>query len=158
MPRFFSSLIPLSVWLLVPAATRAGDDDFSRPPCRTVMREVNREVSAREGHHASPRMVARTLGTEPEWVLRCMEAYGRLPSARGRLSRTDREALDRAVEEGRPLKIDEQDPEPRYEQRSRQRVERQELRERRRRLAQEKEFQNSSDPFSDAPGLGVPNY
>jgi len=117
----------------------------NRPPCRRVLDEVNKQVNSRGGRPASPRAVAHTMGIEPEWVLRCMDAYGRVPAERSRLSAADREAFERALEEGRPVELSEDQPELRFEQEEKQKTERQEMRARRKKLEQEKEFDDSAD-------------
>lgn len=117
----------------------------NRPPCRKVLDEVNKEVNAREGRPASPRAVAHAMGIEPEWVLRCMDAYGRVPAERSRISAADREAFERALEEGRPVEVSDEQRELRYQKDEHLKVERQEMRQRRKQLEKEKEFDESAD-------------
>ena len=106
---------------------------------------MNKEINAREGRPASPRAVGKTLKTEPEWVMRCMEAYGRVPSERSRIADSDREALERAMEEGRAIEPDEDDVARHDEERQKTREIR-ELKARQKKLAeQQREFDESGD-------------
>jgi len=109
------------------------------------MSVVNREVFAREGRSASSRAVAKKMGIERSWVLRCMEAYGRVPSDRAHLSDADREAFERATEEGRPVRIEEDTAELSYEKQEKHRVEKAEQRARQKKLAEQKKFDESAD-------------
>jgi hypothetical protein len=137
--------LPLFVALAAGAAASPVAAQVSRPDCGRVLAEVNKEVNAREGRPASSREVAQAMGIETAWVLRCMEAYGRVPARRRRLNDADREAFERAIEEGRPVELSDDQRELRFEDEERLRTERQEIRERRKRLAQEKEIDESSD-------------
>lgn len=128
--------------LAIPSAAEA-----TRPSCQQVIREVNREVTARRGRQASPLAVARTLGTEEEWVLRCMEAYGRVPGRKIKRDADEREAFERALEEGRPIERTEDTAHLSYEKEQRLRQERKERRQRQREEQEKKEFDYSSDPF-----------
>lgn len=136
-----------SLLVVLALCTSAGSAaaQVNRPPCRKVLDEVNKQVNARGGKPASPRAVAHTMGIEPEWVLRCMDAYGRVPAERSRLSAADREAFERALEEGRPVEVSEDQEELRYQKDQQLKVERQEQRQRRKKLEQEKEFDESAD-------------
>lgn len=139
-----STLVALA---LLAGAVPAFAQAVNRPPCRDVLSQVNKEVTAREGSPASPRAVARKMGTEPEWVRRCMESYGRVPSDRSRQSDADREAFERAFEEGRPIELGEEQDDLRWQKLEKQRLERAELRERQKKLRQQKEFEDSAESF-----------
>src|SRR5262245_44822152 len=86
-----------------------------QPSCEQVVREANREVNHHQGRPAKPRTIASHLGTDVEWVLRCLEAYGRAPDYSDRMTSALRDEYQRAREEGREVKVDEFDPEPAYE-------------------------------------------
>jgi Skp family chaperone for outer membrane proteins len=145
------SILGLVVVVLPLATAPPAAAQMARPPCRKVIGAVNREVAARHGRPASPYAVARELGAEPEWVQRCMQAYGRVPARVVPQSEEDKEVFERALEEGRPMQLDIDKAELRYQKQERQRVERKEQRERRRKLREEKEFDQSSDPFYPVP-------
>jgi hypothetical protein len=144
--RLLASIL-LSTAALIPALAVPSAAQVSRPPCRDVLSQVNKEVNAHDGRPASALAVAKKLGTEPEWVRRCMAAYGRVPSQRSRMSDSDREAFERAVEEGRPIEVDEDNEHLRYDRLQEQRLERQELRARQKKLREEREFDQSSMGF-----------
>jgi hypothetical protein len=132
-----------AVLLAVPVAAAAQN----RPTCQQVIREVNREVNDHHGRHASPLAVARTLGTDEEWVLRCMQAHGRKPARQTRRSDDDREAFERALEEGRPVMTSDENAELRYDKAQELRLERRERRERQKAMEEHRKFYESDDPF-----------
>ena len=138
----------LGAVLLLTGLAGLATAQVSRPPCRQVLGEVNKEVSLHEGNPASPRAVARRMGTETEWVQRCMEAYGRVPSERTRLHDSDREAFERALEEGRPVDKTEDTTDLSYDKQEQLRVERAEMRQRKKVLAQQKDFEESAESFA----------
>jgi hypothetical protein len=153
MPRRLR-LVPLLLLLAVPVwAEEPVQGPVNRPPCRKVIDAVNHEVSVREGRPASSREVARKLGTEEPWVLRCMTAYGRVPSHPERLSDGARENFARAMEEGRPMELDENTREMTYEDNERRmKQEAQEIQKQKKKLEQQKKlFDKSSNPFETAP-------
>ena len=140
-------LLLLALLVAVPVTPAAAQSE--RPPCNKVISAVNREIGRRGGNAASPRAVARTLGTEPGWVRRCMAAYGRQPARRHRVSDEEREALERAFEEGRDVQLDEETVEYSWERKRELQIERKELRDHQREMQERKEFYQSDDPFYD---------
>lgn len=144
---FRALILLLAVLAMTPAAPARAQSE--RPPCTKVISEVNREINNRAGNAASPRAVARRLGTESGWVRRCMQAYGRQPARRQRMSDEERESLERAFEEGRDVELDEESSEYSWERKRELQIERKELREHERELAKRKELNKGEDPFYD---------
>lgn len=134
----------IAVGLVAPGPLMA---QSARPSCPTVIRQVNRQVTDNRGQPAHPRVIARVLGTDPAWVRRCMAAYGRVPGGHSDISDEDREAMEFALEEGRPLELDEDSEDLRYDQRRELIVERRAQRARRRLYAQDKERERRQRAF-----------
>ena len=137
-------LFVIAVGLVAPGPLVA---QSARPSCVTVIRQVNRQVTENRGQPARPRVVARMLGTDPAWVRRCMAAYGRVPAGRSVISDEDREALEFALEEGRPIDLGEDSDELRYDRRRELINERRAQRARRRLFAQDKERERRQRAF-----------
>lgn len=125
----------------------------SRPSCATVMRQVNRQVTQGQGKPARPRVVARILDTDPLWVRRCMAAYGRVPPQRGASSAEEREAVEMAMEEGRPVELDWENRDLGWENQRQLKLEGSQQRLRRKLLAEDKareKRQHAFDTGSDS--------
>ena len=145
MPRVRPLCIAVFLLALAPAP-RVGAQ-AERPSCGKVMGAVTSEISARRGRAASPRTVARQLGTDPGWVRQCMSAYGRRPAVGEKLTDEERENEERAYEEGRSITLNDDNKEESWERKRQIQIERQERRDVERELARQREFDESQDPF-----------
>ncbi len=60
-----------------PLSTPSGGEAARRVGCAEVISKIDSEASARHGREVRINVVARSLGTTPWWVERCMTTYGR---------------------------------------------------------------------------------
>jgi hypothetical protein len=148
---FLPAIATLAVFGLLAAEPVTAQSN--RPSCATVMRQVNRQVTEGQGQPVRPRVVARILDTDPLWVRRCMAAYGRVPSQRAATSAEEREAVEMAMEEGRPVELDWENRDLAWESQRQLRMERSQQRLRRKLFAEDRareKRQHAFDTGSDS--------
>ena len=72
--RFRSGVLAFTALGVLTAAPRA---QAIRVPCEDVISELNREAEANEFAEPDPAEVGKKLKTDPQWIERCAETYGR---------------------------------------------------------------------------------
>lgn len=77
--------------------TVAGTAAATRVPCEKILQEANRMTARRATAQIHPSVIARELGTEQDWVERCLSVYGRTYRNVTRPGETDR-LTDETVE------------------------------------------------------------
>jgi hypothetical protein len=102
----------MTALLIVAAVLAPRRLEAGRVPCPDVIKEVDRVIGRRGSYRPDPLRIARRLGVDPEWVVRCARLYGRrLSKEPARLIDAERDQLDERWEADEPIEIGREEQE-----------------------------------------------